>query len=166
MASRKLLGYGGWRSPITSDLIVAETIGLGQPKLSGDSVFWVEQRPSEAGRNVIVRRRADGRREDVNPAPYNARSRVHEYGGDAYLPAGDRVFFTRYDDQMLYVAGGAAGPARLTGQSGLRFADGALDARRNRLISVCEDHSAGKPEPRNFLCAVSLVDGSIAPLVS
>src|SRR6202022_1619904 len=52
--------YGSWRSPVTADAIVAGVIGLGQIQLDGDDIYWVEQRPSEAGRNVVVRRRPDG----------------------------------------------------------------------------------------------------------
>src|SRR5262245_25064602 len=98
----KLLGYGAWRSPITSDLIVAETIGLSQLKVCGDGTFWVESRPSERGRNVVVRHREASGAQDVNPTPFNARSRVHEYGGGAYLLGPDAIYFTRFDNQMLY----------------------------------------------------------------
>src|SRR6266576_862064 len=59
--------YGSWKSPITSDLIVKESIGLGQVKMDGDDIYWIEMRPSEGGRQVIVRRTSDGRTVDVNP---------------------------------------------------------------------------------------------------
>ena len=94
--------YGFWKSPITSDLIVAETISLGQIALSGDDVYWSEGRPSEGGRSVIVCRRPDGSTHDVNPAPFNARTRVHEYGGGAFLVDGSTVYFSNFKDQRLY----------------------------------------------------------------
>jgi hypothetical protein len=65
------LPYGAWKSPITSDLIVAETIGLGGVIVDGDDIYWTESRPGEGGRNVLVRRNKDGGREDVTPAPFN-----------------------------------------------------------------------------------------------
>ena len=74
MAEPQVAPYGSWKSPITSDLIVSETIGLGQIVLDGEDVYWVEMRPAEGGRNVIVRRTPDGRTTDVTPAPFNARS--------------------------------------------------------------------------------------------
>ncbi|HLE13939.1 MAG TPA: hypothetical protein VI776_04255, partial [Anaerolineales bacterium] len=77
--------YGSWKSPITSDLIVAETIWPAQIQLDGDDVYWLEVRPAEGGRYVIVRRAPDGQTVDVTPPPFNARTRVHEYGGLAYL---------------------------------------------------------------------------------
>ena len=60
MNSRKAAPYGSWRSPITSDMIVAESIGIGEIRLDGDDIYWTEMRPSEGGRNVVVRRRARG----------------------------------------------------------------------------------------------------------
>src|SRR5262245_37001737 len=123
MAASQLLGYGAWRSPITADLIVAETIGLSQLQLRGDETFWVESRPSEGGRNVIVRHRDSAGAQDVNPAPFNARSRVHEYGGGAYVLGPDAVYFTRFDDQMLYRRLDAGGdPVQVTTSANLRFA--------------------------------------------
>src|SRR5947207_10217216 len=77
--------YGSWPSPVTADAIVAGVIGLGQIQLDGDDIYWVEQRPAEKGRNVVVRRRPDGSIADVTPPEFNVRTRVHEYGGGAYL---------------------------------------------------------------------------------
>ena len=48
--------YGSWASPITTDSIVADSLGLGQIALDGGDVYWVENRPMEAGRHVVVRR--------------------------------------------------------------------------------------------------------------
>jgi len=76
--------YGSWRSPITSEAIVADIIRLGEIAPTPDAVYWVEGRPQEGGRNVVVRRTADGRIEDVTPAEFNVRTRVHEYGGGRF----------------------------------------------------------------------------------
>src|SRR5688500_11119178 len=94
--------YGSWKSPISSDLIVSETIGLGQVELDGNDVYWAEQRPSEGGRYVIVRQSAAGQIEDVTPTPFNARTRVHEYGGGAFAVRDGVVYFSNYTDQRLY----------------------------------------------------------------
>ena len=83
MANREILPYGAWRSPITSDLIVGETIGLGDILVDGADIYWIEGRPREAGRNVLVRLGVGGAIEDITPAPFSARTRVHEYGGGA-----------------------------------------------------------------------------------
>ena len=78
--------FGAWRSPVTSDLIVSKTVRLAEPWLAGDNVYWLEMRPEEQGRSVVVRCSADGRTKDLIPAPFNARTRVHEYGGGFLRP--------------------------------------------------------------------------------
>jgi hypothetical protein len=94
--------YGSWKSPITSDLIVKASIGLGQVKMDGDDTYWIELRPSEGGRQVIVRRTSDGRTADVNPPGFNARTRVHEYGGGDYVACDSIVYFSNFADQQVY----------------------------------------------------------------
>src|SRR2546430_16827581 len=81
MPDPRIAPYGSWKSPVTSDLIVAGTVGLGEIALDGQDIYWVEMRPTEGGRSVVVRRTPDGRTADVTPPGFNARTRVHEYGG-------------------------------------------------------------------------------------
>ena len=92
MAEPRIAPYGSWASPITSDLIVASSIGLGGVWIDGSDIYWIEGRPQEQGRSVIVRCSPDGRQSDVTPpttqggpAAFNVRSRVHEYVGGAYM---------------------------------------------------------------------------------
>ena len=163
----ELLGYGSWRSPITSEFIVAETIGLSQLRVDGDDVFWIEARPPEAGRNVVVRYGRDGKTSDVTPAPFNARTRVHEYGGGAYVVTPKGVYASNFDDQMLYAFAPAGGsPTQITRTAGLRFADGGWEPRAS-LITVVEDHRSAGREPANYLARIA-VDGSgnVVPIVS
>src|SRR5918912_2123246 len=94
--------YGSWKSPITSDLIVKGSIGVGMVMLDGDDVYWIEMRPSEGGRSVIARRTSDGQITDVTPKPFNARTRVHEYGGGDYTVAVGTIYFSNFDEQRLY----------------------------------------------------------------
>jgi hypothetical protein len=85
MPTPKTAPYGSWKSPITSDLIVAQSTMLSDVRIDGDHVYWLEGRPQERGRSVIVRAGADGVASDVTPASFNVRTRVHEYGGGAWL---------------------------------------------------------------------------------
>jgi dipeptidyl aminopeptidase/acylaminoacyl peptidase len=140
---KKISPYGSWRSPITADAIVAGVIALSQIQLDGDDVYWIEQRPAEAGRNVVVRRRASGATEDITPPEYNARTRVHEYGGGAYLAHQGTVWFANFLDQRLYRQEPGRPPVAITPAKDIRHADLVLDERRNRLIAVREDHSTG-----------------------
>lgn len=160
--------YGSWKSPITADLIVAGTIGLGQIALDGDDVYWIEGRPSEAGRSVIVRCTPDGKTLDVTPLPFNVRTRVHEYGGGAFAVK-DGIYFSNYADQRLYKTVGAlrAGtgalplrePQPLTSEGKRRYADMVVDSQRQRLICVREDHSDPTREPVNTLVSINLGNG-------
>jgi hypothetical protein len=94
--------YGSWKSPITPHLIVAGTIGLEQIVLDGEDIYWVENRPMEEGRSVVVKRTPDGKTADVTPPGLNARSRVHEYGGGAFFVADGTIYWVNFVDQRLY----------------------------------------------------------------
>ena len=159
MAHTQFAQYGSWKSPITSALIVKGSIGVGQVELDGEDIYWIEMRPSEAGRSVIVRRPPDGSVTDVTPGPFNARTRVHEYGGGDYLVEDGTVYFSNFADQRLYKQPKDAQPEPLTPAISLRYADPILDRNRGRLISVREDHS-GEGEAVNTLASISLADGS------
>ena len=158
--------YGSWQSPISTDLIVRGEVGLAGPKLDGPDIYWLESRPEEDGRNVIVRYRPDGRREDVIPRSFNARTRVHEYGGGDFTVHEGTVFFSNFADQQLYsvVPGGESEP--LTFTAGYRYADAVFDGHRDRLIAVREDHTGSGREPVNEIVAVALGDGSERVLAS
>jgi len=156
--------YGSWRSPITSEFIVAQSIGLGDVQLDGDQTYWIESRPAEAGRSVVVRCAPDGSTADVTPRPFNVRTRVHEYGGGACGVGPGMVVFSNFQDQKLYCAG-PEGPRALTGD-GLRYADMVVDAARHRVIAVQEDHRNQKAEPVNSLVAVGFDGASCVTLAS
>jgi hypothetical protein len=113
--SAKTASYGSWKSPITSDLIVAQSITLSELYLDGGHVYWLEGRPQEQGRYVVVRADADGRSADVTPPTYNARTRVHEYGGGSWTVRNGTVYFSNFADGRLYRQGpGASEPQVLT----------------------------------------------------
>jgi dipeptidyl aminopeptidase/acylaminoacyl peptidase len=166
VVSMKNIPYGSWRSPITSDLIVAGSIGLGEITLRNHSVFWLEQRPQENGRSVIVRQTPDGKTRDIIPAPFNVRTRVHEYGGGAYLVDGERVYFSNFADQRIYRLMQGAEPDAITPEGPFGYADAVFDASWQRLICVREDHSNPAAEPVNALVGVSLSDGKVTVLTS
>ena len=158
MTEPKVAPYGSWRSPITSDLIVSGTIGLGRILLHDDDTYWTEMRPAERGRYVIVRRAANGQISDITPPQFSARTRVHEYGGGSYSVFDGIVFFSNFADQRLYRQEPGVEPRPITSELDLRYADIILDRRRHRLICVREDHTATDREAVNAIVALD-VDG-------
>jgi dipeptidyl aminopeptidase/acylaminoacyl peptidase len=146
----KTAPYGSWKSPITSERIVAETIGLGQPLFDGESLYWLELRPREGGRTVLVRRGADGTTADVTPPPLSVRSLVHEYGGGAYTVADGTLYFSDFSDQRVYRQDRTGRCHPITPEADLRYADFVVDRRRNLLYCVREDHT-GPGEATNTL---------------
>ena len=167
--------YGSWKSPITSELIVSEAIGLGGIALDGADIYWVEMRPSEGGRRVIVRRTPDGQTADVTPRPFNVRTRVHEYGGGDFTVADGVVYFANFDDQRIYFQetgrqelGGVPQPITPAAnpEAGLRYADMAVDKGKGRIIAVREDHTGPDGEAVNALASISLTGGQTEILVS
>src|SRR5688572_22021668 len=114
MAQSRVAPYGSWKSPITADLVAGGEVGLEQVRLDGDHIYWIERRPQEGGRKVTVRRSADGQVTDVTPAPFNVRTRVHEYGGGDYAFSDANVVFSNFADQRLYLQSTASVPRPLT----------------------------------------------------
>ena len=172
MNKAQVAPYGSWKSPITSDLIVSATIGLGSIMLDGaegaegTDVYWTEIRPAEGGRVVIVRRMPEGQTVDsthwINPhstAQYNVRTRVHEYGGGSCLVHDGTIYFSNYADQRLYRQEPGGEPQPITPAEKLRYADGVIDWRRKRVICVREDHTVAGREAVNTLVSFAL-DGS------
>ena len=149
---------GSWNSPITTDLILSGAIGLSSITIDGNNVYWIEGRPSEGGRNVIVRYTPDGKTTDITPSPFNVRTRVHEYGGGSFLVADDTIYFSNFKDQRLYRQTPGTEPQPLTPSADLRYADAVIDKQRDRLICVQEDHTKDG-EPTNRIVSINLKNG-------
>jgi dipeptidyl aminopeptidase/acylaminoacyl peptidase/uncharacterized protein (DUF2132 family) len=158
--------FGSWASPVSAELIVGETIRLGQLAVLDTDIFWTEGRPQEQGRNVLVWCSADGRTQDLTPAPLNVRSRVHEYGGGAFTMGRRAGFFTNDADQQLWRLRAGVAPQVLTTEPGMRHADAVIDARHKRLVCVREDHSAGHGAVVNTVVSIKLSNGASTVLAS
>ncbi len=163
--NQQIANYGSWRSPITADLIVSGSIGLSSLCVSENKVYWLESRPSEGGRNVLVCRDDNGQINDITPTGFNVRNRVHEYGGGAFLIVKDTIYFCNYSDQRLYSQKLGENPLPLTPENNnLRYADFRLDSKRQRLIAVCEDHNR-VGEPLNKIVTICIKSGEINTLI-
>jgi dipeptidyl aminopeptidase/acylaminoacyl peptidase len=112
--------------------------------VDGDDLYWLEGRPSEGGRQVLVRRDGEGRTEDLVEPPINVRTRVHEYGGGAYLVSAGKVAYSELSDQRLYLLGGGPITPEPPVPSGLRYADGRF-LPDGAIVCVRESHGDGEP---------------------
>ncbi|MCB1476213.1 MAG: S9 family peptidase [Rhodobiaceae bacterium] len=152
--------FGLWPSPLSAADCAAGSSRLGDMCLWRGRAVWVEGRPSEGGRGAVVQDTPDGP-QDLLPAPYSARSRVHEYGGGALFSSGGRLFFVNADDDDIYeIADG--GVSRITNAPDFRFADGTLDEAANVIIAVAERAGAGH-HPENLLVAID-ASGAVTPI--
>ncbi|MBN2501120.1 MAG: S9 family peptidase [Anaerolineales bacterium] len=169
MAEKKIAPYGSWKSPITTRLVVTKggtKFKFGGTVVDGEDVYWREIRPVEKGRYVIVRRTPDGKTTDVNPAPYNVRTRVHEYGGTSFTVSEGVMYFVNFPDQRIFRLEPGGEPVPLTPEINVRYADLVVDRKRLRLHCVMEDHRAGDREAQNLLASIDLVTGEVVQVLA
>ncbi len=158
--------FGSWESPISAEVVTRAGLRFADVlRIDGDDLYWIESRPAEGGRSVIVRHSGAGSIEDIGPDGFNARTRVHEYGGGAYVVANGTVFSSRFDDQRLYRIDLGVAPVAITPEpeiaAGLRYAD--LDLSTDWAVGVREDHT-GEGEAVNELVRIELA-GATQPAV-
>jgi dipeptidyl aminopeptidase/acylaminoacyl peptidase len=158
--------FGSWRSPISALGVAADEVPLLHISCVGQEVYWLEGRPREGGRYVLVRFSASGERTEVTPQPFNVRTRAHEYGGGAYLATASSIFFSNFADQRLYRQDSGGQPQPITPEpespSADRFADARVTIDEQLLVCVRERHPIDGTEARNELVVLP-TDGSAAP---
>jgi dipeptidyl aminopeptidase/acylaminoacyl peptidase len=161
--------FGSWPSPITADVLVEQTVRLGDIEVDGADVFWVEGRPSEGGRQAVVRWSpspgADEGAADITPDDFSARSLVHEYGGRCVAVHGGVVYASNFADQRVWRLAPGEAPAPITPEppapnpTAWRYADPVISPDGGRLFCVRETHNPGG-EPRNELVVVDTAGGA------
>ena len=161
--------YGSWPSPITAKFITGSSVGLGSLKVDGSGLYWLESRPQEGGRNVVVRYAPDDPQAserggvDVTLKESNVRTRVHEYGGGAFsLHTGGGLLFSDFASQRLNLAlgDGAATVVTDTAPDGqFRYADYDVAGDGGSVLCVREDHGPdGKAKPVDVVNQVVLIN--------
>ena len=160
--------YGSWASPFRIERLTDRVVFLTEPHAAGEIRYWLEGRPEERGRQVLIRREADGTQTRVTPEGFNARSRVHEYGGGATLVSGDLVVVSDFVTGRLNKIVGPGEVEPFTPERQWRYADMIHDAARNRLIAIREDHEPATVEAHgewaNDLVAIDLESGDVRVL--
>ncbi len=145
--------YGSWKSPVTAERIATSVKGYGSVFVDGEVIYWLESRPNEGGRNVLMRWENDHPSTDVTPKEYNVRTKVHEYGGGAFTVDRGVVYFVNFADQRLYKQNGSS-VAPLT-EPGTRFAD--LLVTPHGIVAVGETHQEERVD--NFLALIDSTTG-------
>ena len=158
MTERTTAPYGSWPSPISAANLTQAGVSMSDLRVFRGKVYWRESRPQEGGRQVLMRLR-DGEIDQLTPADFNVRTRVHEYGGNAYVVYDGGIVFANFADQRLYFQGEGAAPVAIT-PGGFQYADGSIDAAGRRMLWVREDHrpetKAEHGEERNQIVALPL----------
>ncbi|KAM4121814.1 hypothetical protein ACB094_01G034200 [Castanea mollissima] len=161
--SKTTAPYGSWKSPITSDVVSGSSKRLGGTAVDSlGRLIWLESRPTESGRSVLVREAEKAGEEavDITPKEFGVRTLAQEYGGGAFRVFGDTVVFSNYKDQRLYkqsLDSKDSSPVPLTPDNGkplVSYADGVFDARFNRYVTVQEDRRENKLNPSTTIVAI------------
>ena len=161
-ATPTIAPYGTWTSTIDAARVAAGATpmsGLQVGGADGNDIFWLAGRAAEAGRNALLRHHG-AETQELTPAPFNVRTRVHEYGGGAYLVDGDTVYFSHFADNRLYrlaIDADHAAPVALSQGGQHRFADFVLDRAHERLIGVRELHADDGDEHAQPVSTISAV---------
>jgi dipeptidyl aminopeptidase/acylaminoacyl peptidase len=145
--TRTVAPYGTWRSPLSAAEVASGGVAVYEPSLDGDVAYWLELRPTEDGRNVLVRAEPFGSPVDVTPAGFDVRTRVHEYGGGSYVVHDGVAFFANYTDQRLYRQNGLGAPVPITPEppipASIRYGDARVTPDGRLLVCVRERHEDG-----------------------
>lgn len=160
--------YLTWKPVISAEEVFQATVNFSF--LHGDEtgrLFWVELRPEEKGRCVIMMRNPDGAIKELLPAPFSARSRVMEYGGMPYVATGTRVIFANFADQRLYSFDSARNetPTAITPEKAadgrmIKFMQPTVSPDGRWLVAACE-LEGGDKEPENAICLLDLRQNDI-----
>lgn len=157
--------YGSWPSPISAASLAQADVAMSDLRVHRGNVYWRESRPQERGRQVLMQLR-DGEISELTPPGFNVRTRVHEYGGNAYVVFDGGIVFANFADQRLYFQGENASPMAIT-PSGFQYADGSVDVMGRRMFWVREDHrpetTAANGEERNEIVALPLPPAGESP---
>lgn len=166
MIQKAVSPYGSWKSPITSDLIVQGTTPLGAVTFEGEDLYWEESHPSEGGRITIMKKSPDGRVVELTPAPFNARTRVHEYGGAPFILHEGSLYFSNFKDNLLYLRQSDGEIHAITSDSNHRYANAVVDKKRGRLYWIREDHTKSDIFAETTIVAMDFNGGNERIIVS
>ncbi|MFT9417667.1 MAG: prolyl oligopeptidase family serine peptidase [Acetobacter sp.] len=145
---------GSWPSSVTATLVAGKSLTFSEVRSTGQAVFWLERRPAEGGRTVLMRWTEPDGVAEVLPVQADVGTRVHEYGGGAYAVSPHGIVYAdRRTAQVWLLGQGSGSPTLLAGAEGARFADLRFDPASSSVVAVREDHRAAG-EPQSTLVAL------------
>lgn len=164
--TKTTLPYIQWQPAVTPEQVFADYIGLGKVWAAGEKLYWLEIRPAEGGRTVLVQRDGQGHIQDITPEEYYIRSRVHEYGGGALALQDNTVVFVNFKDQRLYRQVIGQAPVALTpapAEEEYLNKYGGLDISTDRkyLVFVWEKEHQDPSRTINLLGTLDLTTGKV-----
>lgn len=167
--------FGCWPSKISAGLVAGKNLRFQTVHASGQDLYWSESRPDEDGRCALLLSQENSPPRDILPSPWSVRTRVHEYGGNAFVVTDRAVFFVNDKDQQVWSlektpSGTFSPPEQITDNADYRYADPVFDPERNRLVCIGERLNNGGAStcPDNMIIAIGLDDhcrGQISILV-
>ncbi|HEY0708217.1 MAG TPA: prolyl oligopeptidase family serine peptidase [Polyangia bacterium] len=162
------LPCGQWPSPLDAETLAGAALRLASPGFAADgSLLWLEGRPSDGGRTTLVQWQPNTGARDLTSPPFDLRSRVHEYGGGAYVPIGDDVVFVDAKTSALHRQRKGGAPTLLAAPGPhYRFGDLTADPTHNRVLAIAEIHKTSDATPENHLVAIDVATGAIEVLIA
>jgi dipeptidyl aminopeptidase/acylaminoacyl peptidase len=159
-------GYGRWASPLAATDVARAKSSLSGLCSDGRSLYWLESRPADGGRVVLVRSDGAGA-VDHSPAGVSIRSRVHEYGGGAMClvsgwAEGAFAYVDQTDQRVWVCERGApsASPRPLSDEAppGEQHRHGGLGATADSrwILAVREVHATGAARPLHRVVALAV----------
>jgi dipeptidyl aminopeptidase/acylaminoacyl peptidase len=158
--------YGFWPSPITSEYLTAQSIRYSEVKYFQGKTWWIETRPNEKGRSVLVCCDQGNQYEPLDTSN-NLRTRAQEYGGSCYCLTEDYIYFVNNKDQAIYAFNTSSNRQKCISPAGnFRYADLIIDKKHQRLIAVRETFTETSHFPVTDIIAINLNNLKIQTLVS
>lgn len=171
--------YGTWSSPLSASDLATASVTFADLAADGEAVYWLQGDPTQQGRYAVMRHREGGGVEELSPPGFNARTRVHEYGGGALGVGHGVVLAASWEDQrVVRIADGRAGPVTRepTTRAGIRWQGMRVLPGGQAFVAVRETHGSdrphdhrnvhGQPEAVNEIVHVDLSSAAETVLVS
>jgi dipeptidyl aminopeptidase/acylaminoacyl peptidase len=157
--------YGFWPSSISTDYLTAQSIRYSEVKLYNHKIYWLETRPNEKGRSVLVCYE-NQQLTELLPSTFSVRTRAQEYGGSCYCLTDKAIYFVKDQDQAIYQFDSATEDIQqISPEGSYRYADLIIDSHHGRLIAVRENHQESKLHPKSEIISIDLQNSSCKVLV-